>query len=483
MNDKERQERDKENRQFLLKFDLARETLDGAITEADIDAEICRRLQDGVDDEYLVNGALLTCTKAKWGDFEISEDEVIKIEKLSEKLMSGEPTEYLRVLENPLHTNNLRHANVTDTKKEWNIMPFPCNCSEPASDEQKELIRANKVDCQNHGVCKYLMDLEEEWENIDFNVPYAEFPDEKMTPALESIQASTMLNKPAKKYKKGITMTSVLFCKHGGFIYPLTSGQTILFNQWETFASENCFTARQCMALLEIMNYFENNPELRQGTSIFVFEGLATPVPLKDESLKDKNDPHYEWNWNGTNKYHPNGQFGAIIIVTVNGKPDCAAMKASTLSDNMEKATICEGVYEVSNTAHSRNTDGGYAALTLNNDLNIPAYNSKTGNDYANLIHFHMAGPLYPGSAYSEGCITMPVREYVAFGKQVGFIDEGADDKGENNSYSEARTGIKASSHSKEFNGYMVIDRQYFDDVGNQEGDKYLKFNGPRGQE
>ena len=69
MNDKERQERDKENRQLILRFDLARETLDGAITEAMINEEICKRLQDDTHDEYLVDGALLTCTRAKWGDF------------------------------------------------------------------------------------------------------------------------------------------------------------------------------------------------------------------------------------------------------------------------------------------------------------------------------------------------------------------------------------------------------------------------------
>ena len=112
MNDKERQERDKENRQLILRFDLARETLDGAITEAMINEEICKRLQDDTHDEYLVDGALLTCTRAKWGDFILSDGESIKIDRLSDKLKTGIPTGNLYVRENPVFSNGLSHATV-----------------------------------------------------------------------------------------------------------------------------------------------------------------------------------------------------------------------------------------------------------------------------------------------------------------------------------------------------------------------------------
>lgn len=506
MSDKERWEREKEYRQYMQRRLLAEETLDGELTEEMIDAEICKRLKDDVDDEYLVDGAVLFCGSAQWGDFKLSDGDVIKIDGVEEKRKTGIATEYLRVPENKMSVNGLRYATVADTKRDWNIMPFPCNCREPASPEQEKIIKENKVDCQSHGVCKYLMDLEEEWENYDFKenlsfsapvpysdpvpisisvpVQYEDYMDETAPDTLGDMQMSEIWSRDSAQKKKGITMTSVLFCKHGGFIYPRTSGQTVVQEDISEFLSTYQFTGKQYMALYEIKDYMARYPELRQGTAIFVFEGLATPVPLRDENLKDKNDPRYEWNWNGTNSYHPNRQFGAIIIVTVDGKLDCAAMKASTLPDNMEKATICEGIYEVCNTAHSRKTDGGYAALTLNNDLDIPAYNSKTGNDYANLVHFHMAGPLYTGSAYSLGCITMPVREYVAFGKQVGFISEGTDDKiGEDNNYTTARGNLLFSSHTKKFNGYMVIDRQYYIDKVNDQGEKYLKFNGSRGQE
>ncbi len=229
MDDKERQEKDKENRQFLLKFDLARETLDGAITEEDIDAEICKRLQDGVNDEYLVDGALLTCTRAKWGSFDLPSGGSIEIDGHSEKMMTGEPTTHLHVMENPMSDNGLCHATIADTVQEGNIYPFPCNCREAATLEQEKDIIANKDECQRRGVCKYLMDLEEEWENINFGVSYAQFPyNDASVPG--SVGASNILEPGGRlmsELKAGITMTSVLFCRHGGFIYPLTSGQRL----------------------------------------------------------------------------------------------------------------------------------------------------------------------------------------------------------------------------------------------------------------
>ncbi len=472
---------EKEKIQNELKNIMAQENSELAgkgATKEDVEKEISRRLQDGINDEYLVNGAILGCTSATWEDFPLSDGKAVKIDGKDEKQNKGEPTEYLRVLENPMYTNDFCHANVTDTRQEWNILPFPCNCKEAASRAQEEIIKTNKVDCQSHGVCKYLMNLEEEWENIDFKTPYAEFPDGKMYSWLEEAQAVSTLDRIPLYKKTGITMTSILFCRHGGFIYPITSGQTILFNEWEAFAKKNYFTARQCLALFEIMNYFESNPELRQGTAIFVFEGLATPF---SEDGKE---------WNGINTYHPNGQFGAILITTEDGVPKYAVMKASTLPDNMEKtATICEGIYEVKDGAHSAERGfEGYAALWLNNNDNILAYNSITNNDYARLIHFHMAGivrsddPLKP---YSAGCITIPMKDYLKFGVQVGFINskeaENVRDLWEKydvTQYVDAKKEINYNTFKEDFNGYMVIDRQFYNDTKG-----YLKFNGPKGVE
>lgn len=465
MNDKLRHQ--KEHQQYLLKLDLASETMDkDRYTLKEVDEEICKRLQDDVYDEYLVDGAVLSCTKARWLDYKLSDGDLIKIDDLADKIESGRPTEFLRVFENPIFSNDLRHATIADTKQGWNIMPFPCNCMEPASPEQEKIIKANKIDCQSHGVCKYLMDLETEWENIDFDVPYAEFPNAKVSSSLDNELVTGISDSLLSERKAGITMTSVLFCRHGGFIYPMTSGQTIRMTVLEEFAKEYGFTARQYMALYEIRGYLDRNPELCIGTSIFAFEGLA--APWSDSEAE----------WNGKNKYHPNGQFGAVLIVTVDGRLDCALMKASTLPDDMETyATVCEGVYEIKDGSHK-----GYAALWVNNNENILAYNSITGNDYANAIHFHMAGKLnkdHPGDgSYSQGCITVPVSEYAEFGVRVGFINEDADENiGKNHKYQEAKGKLPYGEYMKDFEGHMVIDRQYYEDSGG-----YLKFNGPKGE-
>ena len=82
-------------------------------------------------------------------------------------------------------------------------------------------------------------------------------------------------------------------------------------------------TVQEKRALYEIKDYMTKYPELRTGTAIFVFEGLATPAPTDG----DKNKAEDEFNWNGINKSHPNGQFGAIVIVTKDGKLTYALMK------------------------------------------------------------------------------------------------------------------------------------------------------------
>lgn len=240
MSDKERWEREKEERQFLLKLALAREEEAGFLTDKEIDRIVCDRLREKENEEelkeYLVDGAVLTCTSAKWGNFYLSDGSSIHLEGAEEKEKKGDPIGILKVQENPMYTDNLHHANVADTKRGFNIMPFPCNCMEPALPEQETDIGRNRADCQKNGVCKYLMDLEEEWENIDFSEPeyiamgdapsYKEFDDVDATTALGVAYVGSLRNGGLKNgQKQGITRTSVLFCKHGGFIYPVTSGQ------------------------------------------------------------------------------------------------------------------------------------------------------------------------------------------------------------------------------------------------------------------
>ena len=67
----------------------------------------------------------------------------------------------------------------------------------------------------------------------------------------------------------------------------------------------------------------------------------------------------------------------------------------------------------------------------------------------------------------------------------VGFIKgEAVDDIGEiwetydGDDYQEAKRILPYNTYAQEFDGHMVIDRQYYDDKNN-----YLKFNGSRSEE
>lgn len=224
---------DKEILQNKLKRSLAAENPEfienpSKLTKEAIDKEIIRRLQDDEYDEYLVDGALLGCTSATWNDFEMSDGNKVHLDKMEEKKKRGEPQIELRVWENSLFKDGFRHATVTDAVEGLNITPFLCNCTESAAKGQEQKIIKNMDECKKYGVCRYLMNLEEEWENIDFNVPYASFSDIQALGVIGSGEfhynnTSKILS---EEDKAGIMMASVLFCRHGGFIYPVTSGQT-----------------------------------------------------------------------------------------------------------------------------------------------------------------------------------------------------------------------------------------------------------------
>lgn len=155
----------------------------GFLTDEDIDDIICDRLKEKDEEEvlkeYLVDNALLTCTSASWRDFKLLYDgRVIKTERLPDKVMSGDPTTFLKVCENEMYSDDLHHATVADTKQGLNIKPFPCNCMEFANEDEEKEIVENIEECEKTGVCQYLMDLEDEWENIvldDDDVSYKEF--------------------------------------------------------------------------------------------------------------------------------------------------------------------------------------------------------------------------------------------------------------------------------------------------------------------
>lgn len=112
-----------------------------SITKEDIEKEVIRRFNDGIRDEYLVDGALLGCTNATWEDFEMSDGSLVHLDEMEEKMKQGEPRIPLNVWENSLSKDGFRHATVTDTVKSHNIVPFLCNCGMPALSRSEKKLR------------------------------------------------------------------------------------------------------------------------------------------------------------------------------------------------------------------------------------------------------------------------------------------------------------------------------------------------------
>lgn len=152
-------------------------------------------------DEYLVEGAVLTCTmttKAK----KIYRDKKYIVEFPCERTT-------LSVTENiALTCCDLPHATIKDAKKKDdannnNIPPFRCNCIlAPYTDEEWAALEADEA-CLTEGTCRALMKLNDEWDNL----PQADG---------EGQQVNDI---PL------ISMGSILFCRHGGIIIPEYSGQ------------------------------------------------------------------------------------------------------------------------------------------------------------------------------------------------------------------------------------------------------------------
>lgn len=211
----------------------------GLMTSMELDALLQDQYQDRECREFLVDGAILTCTQSTREDQWVGSKESLALKcvsaakgtdmaaegiKMDEK-GSGHLLDPDRVYgklatkENGMWTDGKRHATVTDSSQADNI---PCfgNCDRlPDSRAEKDFIQEmywegkaeGRIPKEKWGTCYCLRNLEEEWENYYiWGRTYATFPNEE------------------GELESGITMTSMLFCKHGGFIYPVTSGQGVV---------------------------------------------------------------------------------------------------------------------------------------------------------------------------------------------------------------------------------------------------------------
>lgn len=158
-------------------------------------------------------------------------------------------------------------ATVKDCERTVNIRPFG-NCKSRADrDFEEAAIRQveeglgfkppDTVAPLKAGTCRYLMNLEDEWENLKSYGEYVYIDEEKVDK---------------------ITMEAVLFCRHGGFIYPVTSGfiptngeidiTSLITLEDLTFLKEAMkavgrgMTQEKMLAAIYLTNSILNDPEL-----------------------------------------------------------------------------------------------------------------------------------------------------------------------------------------------------------------------------
>lgn len=174
--------------------------------------------------EYLMDGADLQCNQATLEPFEMSDGTVIKLEFDEETEAGNEEKKItrikrrqteLQVTSNTQTTDNgSLHATVFDCIQGENIHSFKCNCK--LVDDREEEYWKIKDDSEvgKAGVCKHLMKLGDRWENFPIDENY------------KTITVQDSEDESKEKIMECITMTSVLFCKHGGLITPVNSGQT-----------------------------------------------------------------------------------------------------------------------------------------------------------------------------------------------------------------------------------------------------------------
>lgn len=226
---------------------------------AGITSEEFKKHMESYDEEddlhkYLVNGAKLTCTQVTYEPFKIPEVGDFGVEEISD--MTKHLYTELNVSENPMGINGQPYATVNDTVQGINILPFTGNCRVPANGSEKETImiqleygiRRDGTWKQPgvKGVCECLMQLNEQWDNM-FLADGGDY-------CINRVDIDT---EGKRKSAKGITRTSVLFCKHGGLIVPVTSGQDVVELE-QKFNLESPDFSDQEAVKEYIWNYFRN---------------------------------------------------------------------------------------------------------------------------------------------------------------------------------------------------------------------------------
>ena len=246
--------------------------------------EYTRLLKEYIEEDkyqqYLVDGAVLRCNQATTDDFDYNGGTVVLENKADEVCNI-----VLDVHENPISggsasgshmiINGQRYATVKDAIQQFNINPPKCNCKLAADRlSEHEKIRADG-DRNKNGVCRHLMRLNEEWDN--YRVDGTEYLKKDNAIMVlgqgedgQAVQVGTSIEHEGVE---GITMTSVLFCKHGGLIMPVTSGQDKINSSIVGVSSD----------LIELLKKYETGLDkdgnsLPEGTpALYPYHGPSDP--------------------------------------------------------------------------------------------------------------------------------------------------------------------------------------------------------------
>lgn len=205
-----------EKERILKKYEFTGEKIDTLLAEYAKEDKL---------KEYLVDGAILKCNQATTDNFTLPNGEEVILEKQGSDVECCQTV--LHVTENPVSANRLIYATVKDTVLHKNIIPPKCNCKLKADrDEEVKKIMADS-ECNENGVCRHLMRLNEEWENMEISgTKYMTKSNVEASFLTAGSEDAFISIRNAEQEKvEGITMTSILFCKHGGLIIPVESGQ------------------------------------------------------------------------------------------------------------------------------------------------------------------------------------------------------------------------------------------------------------------
>lgn len=212
---------------------------------AALDAIMNQYLKEDKYQQYLVDGAILRCENATLDDFELPTGEKVVLEGVTDQSDTERTHIKLCVSENVkdndleslILVGGLAYATVKDTIKGKNIIPPCCNCKVAINrDKEAERIMADP-ERNKQGVCRHLMQLNDEWRNLwkqgQSYLSKTNRVPTTMTAGFGEMSAGNYLSEKVTGGAEtvlGITMTSMLFCKHGGIIMPVTSGQETLPN-------------------------------------------------------------------------------------------------------------------------------------------------------------------------------------------------------------------------------------------------------------